>query len=104
MNNYKLKMSIDASEYKKKFTFLKAEAKYNYENGRKTDKYDAFTLTFLADNEDVLKVHVPKEKFEPLKRLNDYYIVFDETRTKPYSQNGFVKYTVWAQEIKKGDE
>lgn len=104
MNNYKLKFSIDAAEYKKKFIFLKAEAKYNYENGKKTDKYDAFTLTFLADNEDILKVHVPKERFEPLNRLNAYCIVFDEEKTKPYSQNGFVKYTVWAREIKKGDE
>ena len=104
MNNYKLKFSIGAAEYEKKFTFLKVEPKYNYENGKRTDKYDAFTLTFLADNEDILKVHVPKENFELPKRLEEYYIVFDEEKTKPYCQNGFVKYTVWAQRIEKGDE
>lgn len=104
MNEYKLKFIIDAAEYKKKFLFLKAQAKFNYENGKKTDKYDAFTLTFLGENENILKVHISKNSFKPLKRLEECTIAFDEERTKAYCQNGFVKYSVWAKEIKTGDE
>lgn len=104
MNGYKLKFVISPEEYKKKFVFLKAEAKFVYEDGKKTDKYDAFTLTFLGENEDVLKVHINKDKFTPLKRLTEYYIEFDDEKTRPYTQNGYVKYSVWAKQIKKGDE
>lgn len=101
VNNYNLKFGIAAEEYQKWFTLLKVEPKYIYENGKKTERYDAYTMTFFAKDGSLLKVHINKDNAEDWPTMVNYQIVYDEEKTKPYSQNGFVKYTVWAKEIKR---
>ena len=101
MNNHLLKFSIAEEEYKRKFTLIKVEHKFIYEEGKKTDRYNAYTLTFLTEEGDVLKVHIDKISIAECKKMEDYYIVFDEERTRPYVYRGYVNYSVWAKEIKK---
>lgn len=103
MNNYLLSFSINPEEFKKRFTLLSIEPKYKYENGKKTSTYEAQTLTFLAEGSSLLKVHIDNLSMKPLQKLKEYTIVFDEERTRPYCQNNFVKYTVWAKDVKEVD-
>lgn len=104
MNNHMLKFSIAEEEYKRKFTLIKVEFKYVYEDGRKTDRYNAYTLTFLTEEGDVLKVHIDKISVAECTKMDNYYIVFDEERTRPYVYRGYVNYSVWAKEIRKVSE
>jgi hypothetical protein len=104
MNNYSLSFRISEEEYEKKFTLIKVEHKFIYEDGRKTDRYNAYTLTFLTEDGDVLKVHIDKISVAECKKMQDYYIVFDEERTRPYVYRGYVNYSVWAKEIRKVSE
>lgn len=101
MNNYSLTFSINAEEYKKRFTLLSIEPKWKYENGKKTNSYEAQTLTFLAEGSSLLKVHIDNQAMRPLEKLKEYTIVFDEERTRPYCQNNFVRYTIWAKDVKE---
>lgn len=101
MNNHILKFSIAEEEYKRKFTLIKVEHKYIYEDGKKTDRYNAYTLTFLTEEGDVLKVHIDKIALAEYSRMDEYHIVFDEERTKPYVYKGYVNYSVWAKAIRK---
>ena len=104
MNNYSLSFRISEEEYKTKFTLIKVEHKYIYEDGKKTDRFNAYTLTFLTEEGDVLKVHIDKISVAECKKMQDYYIVFDEERTRPYVYRGYVNYSVWAKEIRKVSE
>lgn len=101
MNNHILKFSIAEEEFKRKFTLIKVDFKYLYEDGKKTNRYNAYTLTFLTEEGDVLKVHIDKIALAEYSRMDTYQIVFDEERTKPYVYKGYVNYSVWAKEIRK---
>ncbi len=58
-------IQITAEGIKNGSKTTKVEPKYIYENGRKTrERYDAYTMTFSCEGEDLLKVHISKDNAE----------------------------------------
>ncbi len=58
-------------------------------------------MTFFAKDGSLLKVHTDKDNAEDWPTMVNYQVVYDEEKKLSLTHtNGFVKYTVWAKEIK----
>lgn len=101
MNNYKIHFKIDELESKKPFTLLSIAPKYIYKDGDRTEQYNGYTLTFMSEEGSLLKCHMDTDVKPNYDRFAEYYLTFDNQKTRPYVMNGFVNWTVWIKSVNK---
>ena len=101
MNNYKLTFKVDEFESKKAFTLLSISPKYVYKDGSRTEEHNGYTLTFMSEEGSLLKCHMDTDVRPNFDRFDEYYLTFDNQKTRPYAMNGFVNWTVWIKSVNK---
>lgn len=101
MNNYKIHFKIDELESKKPFTLLSIAPKYIYKDGERTEQHNGYTLTFMSEEGSLLKCHMDTDVRPNYDRFAEFYLHFDNQKTRPYVMNGFVNWTVWIKSVNK---
>ncbi len=65
------------------------------------ERYDAYTMTFSRRDGAFFKVHINKDNAEDWPTMVNIKSYMTKRKLSLTHKNGFVKYTVWAKEIKR---
>lgn len=55
----------------------------------------------MSEEGSLLKCHMDTDIRPDFDRFEEFYLDFDNQKTRPYVMNGFVNWTVWIKSVNK---